>query len=80
MKRHKFFNYGYKVCYKYKHKKHLTCRFITYSYKVAKSIKAMYQRYPPPNKNNVLLNNVIWEIYPITKKESKYGIWLECPF
>ncbi len=72
--------YGYKVCYIKNHTKVPIRRFITYTYRMAKEIKKMYYQYPPPDDNNKPIENVKWEIYPITKKEVIKGIWKECPF
>lgn len=71
--------YGYKVCspinrkiYKY--------RYLTKTYKQAVDIKKMYYQYPPPDDNGKPINNVKWQIFPITRKEVIRGIWREDPF
>lgn len=71
--------YGYKVCYPID-KKFYKYRFLTKTYKQAVDIKKMYYQYPPPDDNGKPINNVKWQIFPITRKEVIRGIWREDPF
>ena len=55
-------------------------RYLTKTYKQAVDIKKMYYQYPPPDDNGKPINNVKWQIFPITRKEVIRGIWREDPF
>ena len=73
--------YGYKVCYKEAGDKKYTRYFLTYTYRQATEIIAMYVRYPPPcRKDNHILNNPKWAIIPVKQSEVQAGIWREVPF
>lgn len=71
--------YGYKVCYPI-NRKIYKYRYLTKTYKQAVDIKKMYYQYPPPDDNGKPINNVKWQIFPITRKEVIRGIWREDPF
>jgi len=78
MKKH---NYGYKVCYREQGKKRYIRYFLTYTIKQAKDMLNYYLRYPPKSRdNNKILNNPIWKIIPVSRKEILDGIWHELPF
>ena len=73
--------YGYKVCFREKGNKKYTERFLTHTYKQAKSVKEMYLRYPfIAGLNNRTLKKPEWVIIPIKKSEVRDGIWHEVPF
>lgn len=73
--------YGYKVCYRERRSKRIVRYFIVRSYKDAVSMKQLYIRYPPREREtDRQLNKPIWLILPITRKEVLRGIWRECPF
>ncbi len=73
--------YGYKVCYRERRSKRIVRYFIVHSYKSAVSMKQLYIRYPPREREtNRQLNRPTWLILPITRKEVLRGIWRECPF
>ena len=73
--------HGYKVCFKEKGDKEYTVRFLTHTYKQAKSVKEMYLRYPSiASIYNRPLKKPEWVIIPIKKSEVRDGIWHEVPF
>ena len=83
MKMKTIFNnlYGYKVCFREKGDKDYIVRFLSRTYKQAKSIKKMYLRYPSiASINNRPLKKPEWVIIPIKKSEVRDGIWHEVPF
>ena len=73
--------HGYKVCYKEAGDRQYTRYFLTYTYRQASEIIAMYVRYPPPCRvDNHILNNPKWAVIPVTPAEVRSGIWREVPF
>ena len=73
--------YGYKVCFREKGDNDYTTRFLTRTYKQAKSVKEMYLRYPSiASLYNRPLKKPEWVIIPIKKSEVRSGIWHEVPF
>ena len=73
--------YGYKVCFREKGENDYTTRFLTHTYKQAKSVKEMYLRYPSiASIYNRPLKKPEWVIIPIKKSEVRDGIWHEVPF
>ena len=73
--------HGYKVCYKEEGDKRYTRYFLTYTYRQATEIIAMYVRYPPPSReDHHILKHPKWAIIPINKTEVKSGIWRQVPF
>ncbi len=70
--------YGYKVCYREKHGKEFVRKFITKTYRQAVEIKKIYQLETMTIVKQ--FNHPTWNIFPITKKEVKAGIWKEDPF
>ena len=73
--------HGYKVCFREKGDNDYTTRFLTRTYKQAKSVKEMYLRYPSiASLYNRPLKKPEWVIIPIKKSEVRDGIWHEVPF
>ena len=73
--------HGYKVCFKEKGDKEYTIRFLTKTFREAKSVKEMYLRYPSlATVYNRPLKKSEWVIIPIKKSEVRDGIWHEVPF
>ena len=73
--------HGYKVCFREKGDKEYTVRFLTHTYKQAKSVKKMYLRSPSiATLYNRPLKKPEWVIIPIKKSEVRDGIWHEVPF
>lgn len=74
-------SHGYKVCFKEKGDKEYTVRFLTKTFREAKSVKEMYLRYPSlATVYNRPLKKPEWVIIPIKKSEVRDGIWHEVPF
>ena len=61
--------YGYKVCYREEGAKEYVRYFLTHTRKQA--FNAMRDRE---------LVNPKWKVIPVSEKETKRGIWRECPF
>lgn len=73
--------HGYKICYREKGSKDFIKRFITRTYREAKSAKEMYLRYPSlAALYKQPLKKLEWVIIPIKKSEVRDGIWHEVPF
>ena len=73
--------YGYKVCYREKHRFKYRRLFLAYTYPQAKSVMKGYIRYPPRARDDGhKLDKPKWRIIPVSKKENDSGIWRECPF
>lgn len=73
--------YGYKVCFSEKGDKEYIVRFLTRTYKQAKSVKEMYLCYPSiASLYSRPLKKPEWVIIPIKRSEIRDGIWHEVPF
>ena len=71
--------YGYKVCYQKDNEK-IQKYIVTNSYDLAKWEIERYEKSPPSDKHNNILNNVKWYILPV-KNYFEYSIlWRGCPF
>lgn len=73
--------YGYKVCYVEKGKNKVKVYMVTNTCGLAEWFVRWYEREPPPDrKTNKPLQNVEWEILPITTYLEYKRRWRGCPF
>lgn len=81
MRNSKTSSYGYKVCCREEGAKEYVRYFLTHNRKQAFNAMRSYIRCPPTTRDGDReLVNPKWKVIPVSKKETKRGIWRECPF
>jgi len=71
--------YGYRICYQKGNEKIMNY-FATNSYKLARWEVERFEKSPPLDKHNNILDNVKWYIFPVKSYLEYTLLWRGCPF
>lgn len=71
--------YGYRICYQKDNEKIINF-LATNSYTLARWEIDRYEKSPPLDKNNKILDNVKWYIFPVKTYLEYSLLWRGCPF